>query len=260
MSQAFITEQFFNTNHDKVQMIELSKTKLSFFTTPYHDVNQDSIGFFHDPDTATTIMLLADGMGGHSEGEKASKAVVQGIINELKKAKEVGPIASIIEAIDAVHKKIQKNWDDAGTTLSVAEVTEKSVRFYSIGDSPALLLSSTGEVLYRSNLHSPKDFALKSGLFAEKTIMQKEQDHFVSNVVGMDDYFVEVSPSLKLNKGDVVLIASDGLFDKNFSYEFALPPGDYEETLMGLLSHSTIKDGTRANELSDDTSFLFLQR
>jgi len=260
MSQTFITEQFFNTNHDKVQTIELGKNRLGYFTTPYHEVNQDSIGYFHDPDSMTTIMLLADGMGGHSEGEKASKAVIQGIINELKKAKEVGPIASIIEAIDAVHKKIQKNWDDAGTTLSVAEVTDKSVRFYSIGDSPALLLSSTGEVLYRSNLHSPKDFALKSGLFAEKTIMQKEQDHYVSNVVGMDDYFVEVSPSLKLTKGDVVLIASDGLFDKNFSYEFALPPGDYEETLMGLLAHTTLKDGVRPPELGDDTSFLFFQR
>src|SRR5690606_5847997 len=122
----------------------------------------------HDPEVGTTVLLLADGMGGHSEGEKASKAVIQGLINELKKAKEGGVITSIIEAIDAVHKKIQKNWEDAGTTLTVAEINDKSVRFYSIGDSPALLLSSQGEVLYRNNLHSPKDFALKSGLFAEK--------------------------------------------------------------------------------------------
>lgn len=257
MSNTVISEQFFNTRHDSVQQIELGKNRLSYFTTPYADLNQDSIGFFYDADNNVTILLLADGMGGHSEGEKASKAVIQGIIGELKKAKEVGPIASIIEAIDSVHKKIQKNWNDAGTTLSVAEVSDKSVRFYSIGDSPALLLSNAGEVLYRSNLHSPKDFALKSGLFAEKTILQKEQDHYVSNVVGMDDYFVEVSPSLKLSKGDVVLIASDGLFDKNFSYEFSLPP---EETLLGLLTHTTLKNGVRPEALGDDTSFLFYQR
>lgn len=260
MPQTIIADQFFNTRHDQVQFVELGKNRLAYFTTPYDDMNQDSIGYFHDPDSNTTIMLLADGMGGHSEGEKASKAVIQGIINELKKAKEVGPIASIIEAIDAVHKKIQKNWNDAGTTLSVAEVTEKNVRFYSIGDSPALLLSNSGEVLYRSNLHSPKDFALKSGLFAEKTIMQKEQDHYVSNVVGMDDYFVEVSPSLKLSKGDIVLIASDGLFNKNFNFQFTLPMGNYEESLHALLAHGTLKENARPDVLEDDTSFLFYQR
>lgn len=260
MSEAISSDQFFNTRHEEVQHIDLMKDRLSFFTTPYGEVNQDSIGYFHDPDNQTTILLLADGMGGHSEGEKASKAVIQGIINELKNAKEVGPIASIIEAIDAVHKKIQRNWNDAGTTLSVAEVGDKTVRFYSIGDSPALLLSSTGEVLYQSNLHSPKDFALKSGLFAEKTIMQKEQDHYVSNVVGLDDYFVEVSPPIKISKGDVVLIASDGLFDKSFSYEFILPSGNYEETLTTLLMQTTLKTNKRHEELFDDTSFLFLQR
>ncbi len=257
MPNGVVSEHFFNTRHEQVQFLDLGKTQLSYFTTPCADVNQDSIGFFHDPESATTIMLLADGMGGHSEGEKASKAVVQGILNELKNAKESGPITSIIEAIDSVHKKIQKNWDDAGTTLSVAEVNDKSVRFYSIGDSPALLLSSAGNVLYRSNLHSPKDFALKSGLFAEKTILQKEQDHYVSNVVGMDDYFVEVSPSLKLSKGDMVLIASDGLFDKNFSYQFVLSP---QESLISLLAHTTMSDGVRAANPDDDTSFLFLQR
>lgn len=254
------SDQFFNTRHDEVQLLELDKNKVAFFTTPYAEVNQDSIGYFHDPESQTTILLLADGMGGHSEGEKASKAVIQGIINELKNAKEVGPISSIIEAIDAVHKKIQRNWDDAGTTLSVAEVGEKTVRFYSIGDSPALLLSSTGEILYQSNLHSPKDFALKSGLFAEKTIMQKEQDHFVSNVVGLDDYFVEVSPSLKISKGDVVMIASDGMFSKNCTYEFALPNGNFDETLTALLEQTSLKSSKRHEELFDDTSFLFFQR
>lgn len=254
------SDQFFNTKHDEVQFIELDKTKVAYFTAPYADTNQDSIGYFHDPENLTTILLLADGMGGHSEGEKASKAVIQGILNELKNAKEVGPITSIIEAIDAVHKKIQRNWNDAGTTLSVAEVSDKTVRFYSIGDSPALLLSSTGDVLYQSNLHSPKDFALKSGLFAQKTIMQKEQDHFVSNVVGLDDYFVEVSPSLKISKGDVVLISSDGLFPKNFTYQFSLPNGNFDETLSTLLEQTSLKSNKRHDELFDDTSFLFFQR
>tara|TARA_R110000868_G_scaffold72133_1_gene210375 strand:- start:2954 stop:3736 length:783 start_codon:yes stop_codon:yes gene_type:complete len=260
MSEPIQSDQFFNTRHEQVQHIELGKNRLAYFTTPYGEMNQDSIGYFHDPDNQTIIMLLADGMGGHSEGEKASKAVIQGIINELKSAKETGPIASIIEAIDAVHKKIQRNWNDAGTTLSVAEINDKTVRFYSIGDSPALLLSSTGEVLYQSNLHSPKDFALKSGLFAEKTIMQKEQDHYVSNVVGLDDYFVEVSPSLKLSKGDVVLISSDGLFDKNFAYQFVLPNSSYEETLQALLEQTALKSEHRHEDLFDDTSFLFFQR
>jgi PPM family protein phosphatase len=259
MATPIISEQFFNTKHEQIQHVELGKSRLSFFTTSARDhveLNQDSIGFFYDPENNTTIILLADGMGGHSEGEKASKAVVQGILSELKKAKETGPIASIIEAIDNVHKRIQKNWNDAGTTLSVAEINDKTVRFYSIGDSPALLLSNTGEVLYRSNLHSPKDFALKSGLFTEKSIMQKEQDHYVSNVVGIDDYFVEVSPSLKLSKGDIVLIASDGLFDKNFNYSFSFSMSDQSETLLELLHVTTMKDRI----FDDDTSFLFYQK
>lgn len=260
MPQSLISEQFSNTKHDQVQRVELGKFSLSYFTTPHADTNEDSIGYFHDPETGTTILLLADGMGGHSEGDKASKTVIQGLLSELKKAKEGGFITSIIEAIDAVHKKIQKNWQDAGTTLSIAEVTDKTVRFYSIGDSPALLLSATGEVLYRSNLHSPKDFALKSGLFTEKAIMQKEQDHYVSNVVGLDDYFVELSPSLKLSKGDIVLIASDGLFPKSFSFEFNLEPADFETSMMDLLSHTTIPNAQVPKELADDTSFLFLQR
>ena len=83
------SDQFSNTRHDEVQLLELDKNKVAFFTTPYAEVNQDSIGYFHDPESQTTILLLADGMGGHSEGEKASKSVIQGIINELKNVVEM---------------------------------------------------------------------------------------------------------------------------------------------------------------------------
>ena len=79
-----------NKKLDQVEVSSFTSGKLFSFTAPHpdrKDLNQDSMGFIeYSKDVG--LLILADGIGGHRGGDKASKVVIRSIISSLRNLKK----------------------------------------------------------------------------------------------------------------------------------------------------------------------------
>ena len=96
-----------------------------------------------------SVSIVADGMGGHGNGEIASAIAVVGLIKQLTQLREVTE-KSLKEAIMAVNEYIynynKTNNSDSGTTL-VAQITDKNGNTWvvSVGDSRVYQINDKNE-------------------------------------------------------------------------------------------------------------------
>ena len=122
--------------------------------------NEDRMGYCYTRESG--IFLLADGMGGHPEGETAAELALQTMSEMFQKEAqpELPDIAAFLEsALMAAHRQIQtyaieKHMSDSPRTTIVAAVVQAgSVTWIHCGDS-RLYLVRKGELLARTRDHS----------------------------------------------------------------------------------------------------------
>lgn len=164
--------------------------------------------------------VLADGMGGHAGGALASRMVCESFIGSC--ATRDGPISErLIEALRAanaaVARKVAQNpsLSGMGSTLIGASFSGEGVEWVSVGDSP-LLLYRAGEIALLNEDHSlaPElDRMVAAGRMTEREARNDPRRHMLRSAVTGDEIdMVDVSRRpLKLEPGDYVILASDGL-------------------------------------------------
>ena len=91
------------------------------------------------------LLVLADGMGGYTGGELASRAAVEGFSKAFEREylspgeRMKAAVAAANEQVLAVRKRGGKD-DEMGTTLVAAWIGREGVCWVSVGDSPLLLI------------------------------------------------------------------------------------------------------------------------
>ena len=87
-----------------------------------------------------TLLLVADGMGGHVSGDTASRLINKTFIETYPRAS--GPVTDRLrECVDAANQAIAKaveeqpELDGMGSTLLAAVVSQRGLEWLSIGDS-----------------------------------------------------------------------------------------------------------------------------
>ena len=194
---------------------------------------QDCFGWLveHDLDAADEselLLIVADGMGGHSAGARASSVAATAFIDAFGSAD--GTVSERLE--DAIHQANREVGDDAiregtpgmGTTLVVAHVAGRRLRWLSVGDSPMWLArrtsntgSSTPPRLERLNQnHSMKPILrqlVESGDLTEDEAANDSRRHELrSAVVGDEIRLMDFREDpVELAAGDVLVLATDGL-------------------------------------------------
>ena len=161
------------------------------------------------------VIVLADGVGGHAVGDKASKTAVNVITRAVAKADSATSDLStiIIPSIDKANEKVIALYANAATTLVIAEISNGTMRTYHAGDSVALVTGQRGKIKFQTIAHSPTGYAMEAGLLDPQEAMQADDRHIVSNILGYADMRIELGPRLKLAQRDTLLIASDGVTD-----------------------------------------------
>lgn len=161
------------------------------------------------------MLVVADGAGGHADGDLASALAITHLARALRDARAAGdpPQDALIAGIDAANKDIAGNTDNGMTTLVLAELVDDTVRIAHAGDSVALLIGRRGVIKHGTVPHSPVGYAIQAGLLDEDDAMSHHQRHIISNALGMAPLHVEVGPVLDVAPDDTLLLASDGLFD-----------------------------------------------
>jgi protein phosphatase len=174
------------------------------------------------PGAATGLLLLvADGMGGHAAGNRASEMAVRTFAGAFHRGGETmrERFTSAVDAAnDALAAAIEADPDELegmGTTLLAVAVTPLGLEWASVGDSP-LYLFRRG-VLRRINAdHSfrpvLREMVTKGELTEAQAATSSLRNRLRSALIGGEIALLDLAPTpLPLLDGDLVLAGSDGL-------------------------------------------------
>lgn len=159
------------------------------------------------------FLILADGMGGHADGNVASETAVHAAAAELGRSGDPRTAAMAANQALAEYKSAGKMDRSAGCTLIIATVIDGLCRWASIGDS-YLLCQKAGQGVERINpLHTygaRLDAMVERGeMSAEAAQSDPKRAALTSAVMG--DEIEECSEGeLTLACGDRLILASDG--------------------------------------------------
>ncbi len=185
------------------------------------DMNQDYY-YISPKESLINLYILADGMGGYTGGEIASKLATISAKNYIesnfeKTLTEKEEIVKLIKnsmeyANMVVYEKSKENkeLEGMGTTLEVCLIYNNIVYIGHIGDSRIYIQSK--EKLKKLTIdHSYVEKLVKDGTITKEEAINHPKKNMLTKALGCMS-FVEVDvTNEELNKDDIILICSDGL-------------------------------------------------
>ena len=181
--------------------------------------NQDRAAVVVAEDAA--LMLVFDGMGGHSDGAQAAETglkVVQDLFMDATMP-IFDPQGFLYMALSRAHDKVVALGRDLAVdfrpraTCAVCLVQEGGAYWAHIGDSRIYHVRN-GMVLERSRDHSHVEVLIQEGAITEEEAQDHPMRNFVECCIGGDAPVPDMSITGKrpLSPGDVLLACSDGLW------------------------------------------------
>ena len=165
--------------------------------------NQDFVNKFVNQ-AGVTLVVVADGMGGHRAGNIASE------FRELSQIRDW-----MIAAIDAENRKIyelgqNEEYKGMGTTIEVLAFVDNAVIFAHVGDSRIALIRN-GEYKQLTNDHSLVNALIKAGQLTEEEAAVHPQRNIITQSIGQAAPIEADLGVQQLEPGDYILANSDGL-------------------------------------------------
>lgn len=174
----------------------------------------------NDPDSLHERGLLfavADGMGGASAGEYASRMA----LNVLSAAYYNGPslpipalLRSAIESANGrVFEEAELNaaYHGMGTTVSAVVLHGDTAYIGQVGDSRVYLLRERAGIHQLTKDHSLVAEQVRNGLITEEEARKHQLRNLITRAVGIKEQVKVDLFSLKLKPNDTLLLCSDGL-------------------------------------------------
>lgn len=189
-------------------------------TTPGdRKANQDYMAHIIENDYA--LFIVADGLGGHHAGEKASQFFCQGMLscarrycNEIS----VNPTKVFRHWInEAIYEMGVLFGDDrlatqAHTTCAVLYLDTNRAMTAHCGDSRVYRLNPT-EIVWRTRDHSVPQDLLTIGLITEEELGQHpEQNHLTRSINVIQEYPVEIKLLPAMSTNETFVLCSDGFW------------------------------------------------
>ena len=208
------------SNEDQFLIAELSKRMQVWQTSlpePKLQVGEDRAHLF----------LVADGMGGHSAGERASAIAVAAIeqftLNTFRwffasdspgAQKVLAQFQSALSLADAqIVEEAAENPDlhGMGTTLTMAFQLGAQLCIVHVGDSRAYMYRE-GQLHQLTQDHTLVAEMVRSGAIQQEQVANHHLRHVITNVVGGPNPGVKVEArAFQVQAGDRLLLCSDGL-------------------------------------------------
>ena len=188
------------------------------------ELNEDS-GTYVQPDDPEVLaskgllILVADGMGGHSSGEVASGMAVE-VIKRVYYEDGGSPQSALkkafLEANSAIHKTAEKDESKTGmgTTCTALVLQNGTAISAHVGDS-RLYLVRDGSIYLMTEDHSAVMEMVKAGLITLEQARHHPEKNVILRAMG-SHADVEVTTwqePFPVRAGDRFLLCSDGLYD-----------------------------------------------
>ena len=233
---------------------------------PVREKNEDSMGVLQEPHARPgidAVYVVADGLGGHEDGEVASAMAIdlllraflpQEATNEhLSQTDLTSFLADTLVHINQViymaglsGEAMHRDPYRAGmaTTLTAAVLAEDTIYLGHVGDSRAYLLRS-GHLFQLTKDHTQVADRVRRGL-----ISPEEARHFDRNVItqalGLDHPVHPHTSSFALEENDRILLCSDGLhgFLEDKDIAAIMKRKDHEGAVDSLVEESIAAGST----------------
>ncbi len=236
----------FEAQMTDVASFEFLGGSVAVFTTrsPQKETANEDVAALWPVGLTSGVLAVADGLGGHSGGERASRLATEAIQKSLQEAAPAAqdgePVelrSAILNGLEAANQSIRELGTGAATTMALVEIQDRTIRPYHVGDSAILVTGQRGKLKFQSIPHSPIGYAVEAGLMKEEDAIHHEARHVISNVIGSDQMRIEIGPSIEMAPRDTLLIASDGLFDNLLPDEIveAVRSGPLDEAVSELV-------------------------
>lgn len=188
------------------------------------------------------MWIVADGMGGHDDGDVAS----QMIVNSLKKVHKGISLERYLDdiedtLIDVNKKLIQKANEGAkrttmGSTVVMMLAYDKYCIYLWAGDSRLYRLRDN-ELRQMTTDHSQVEQYIELGLISREEAVVHPHGNMITRAVGAPQNFFLDMGIQEMQKGDRYLLCSDGLTKHTLDFEFEerLGNGTAEEICKELI-------------------------
>jgi protein phosphatase len=184
--------------------------------------NEDAGGIFYNSD-GQMLAIVADGMGGHQAGDVASDmaaSFIQEKWKEMDKVEMPGELekwmSQIIAEVNAAIFEYALNHpqhEGMGTTVVMAVCTEEFITIAHIGDSRCYLLNEDGLAQITED-HSLVNELVRSGQISKEDAEHHPRKNILLKALGTEQEVSEDVQTLSWEKGDQILLCSDGLTNK----------------------------------------------
>jgi serine/threonine protein phosphatase PrpC len=214
--------------------------------------NQDRVAYVFSNDTL--LLVLADGMGGHTHGELAASIAIDTFIESFERANQPrieDPDKFILVCMQNAHDRIMELSQDGltggfpGTTCVAALIQDGKMHWGHAGDSRLYLLRD-GQIAVKTIDHSVVQHWVESGqITAEEARVHPQRNHITHCLGGIEDvFYMEHGVPVALQSGDVLLLGSDGLWGPFTDQELvqAFSSGSVADVLDELIATALVRE------------------
>ena len=223
--------------------------------------NQDRAAVVVSEDAA--LMLVFDGMGGHSDGAKAAETGIKVVQDMFMNAPQpiFDPQGFLYMALSRAHDVVVELGKDLDVdfrpraTCAVCLVQEGYAFWAHIGDSRIYQVRDE-KVLTRSRDHSHVEVLIQEGAISEAEAQDHPMRNFVECCIGGDAPVPDMSITngKKLESGDVLLVCSDGLWSGLSDDDMAEIGVPGRDNLVDNLKSLSMKALNHNSPYSDNTT------
>lgn len=191
--------------------------------------NEDRIAYCYSRDTL--LMVVADGMGGHYFGEIAAQIAVQTLTEAFQREATpeiVDPFRFLQRTMTNAHYAIldyssAHNLGDSPRTTCVACIVQDSVAYWAHAGDSRLFLMRGGKVIAQTRDHSRIRLLIEEGVISEaQATVHPDRNKIYSCLGGEVPPEIDFSRKTPLDRGDIILLCTDGLWGVTSGEEMAV--------------------------------------
>ncbi|MCS6885077.1 MAG: protein phosphatase 2C domain-containing protein [Acidobacteriota bacterium] len=164
------------------------------------------------------LFVVSDGMGGYDGGEVASKMTVETIVRELRRLpKQLSPPSRLEAAIEEANYRLWKYRSAYGSSVKMGAtataVLVEGDRIYiaDVGDSRAFIVRE-GRIKQLTTDQTLTQMLVQAGALTEEEAGRRKS--VLLQAIGSNEYLQIPVSALQLQRGDILVLCTDGLTTK----------------------------------------------
>lgn len=221
--------------------------------------NEDRIAYCYSRESL--LMVVADGMGGHYFGEIAAQIAVQTMTEAFQREARPAisdPFRFLQRSMTNAHFAIldystAHELNDSPRTTCVACLVQDSIAYWAHAGDSRLLLMRGGKVAAQTRDHSRVRLLIEEGVISEaQAATHPERNKIYSCLGGDSTPEIDFSRKTPLERGDVLLLCSDGLWGVTSGEEMAtqLKGANLMQAVPQLMKQAETRGGPKGDNLS----------